>query len=75
MRTGGMRVGNRCHIQAGTQISPSSRVARRLCCDDPETCLYREACNRYTEPVPMAAGWRAWRHPSAGPSEASGASE
>jgi hypothetical protein len=26
----GMRVGNRCHIQAGTQISPSSRVARRL---------------------------------------------
>ena len=55
MRTGGTRVGNRCYIQAGTQISPSSRVARRLCCEDPGTCLYREACNRYTELVPMAA--------------------
>ena len=55
MRTGGMRVGNRCYIQAGTQISPSSRVARRLCCEDPGTCLYREACSRYTEPVPVAA--------------------
>jgi len=55
MRTGGMRVGNRCHIQAGTQISPGSRDARRWRCDDPGTCLYREAPNRYTEPVPMAA--------------------
>ena len=55
MRTGGTRVGNRCYIQAGTQISPSSRVARRLCCEDPGTCLYREACSRYTEPVPVAA--------------------
>ena len=55
MRTGGMRVGNRCYIQAGTQISPSSRVARRLCCEDPATCLYREACSHYTEPVPVAA--------------------
>jgi len=54
--TGGMRVGNRCHIQAGTQISPNSRVARRLCCDDPETCLYREACNRYTEPCRWLRG-------------------
>ena len=53
--TGGMRVGNRCYIQAGTQISPSSRVARRLCCEDPGTCLYREACSHYTEPVPVAA--------------------
>ena len=48
-------VGNRCYIQAGTQISPSSRVVRRLCCEDPGTCLYRERCNRYTEPVPVAA--------------------
>ena len=55
MRTGGTRVGNRCYIQAGTQISPSSRVARRLCCEDPGTCLYREACSHYTEPVPVAA--------------------
>ena len=55
MRTGGTRVGNRCYIQAGTQISPSSRVARRLCCEDPATCLYREACSHYTEPVPVAA--------------------
>ena len=52
---GGTRVGNRCYIQAGTQISPSSRVARRLCCEDPATCLYREACSHYTEPVPVAA--------------------
>ena len=55
MRTGGTRVGNRCYIQAGTQISPSSRVARRLCCEASGTCLYREGCNRYTEPVPVAA--------------------
>ena len=55
MRTGGTRVGNRCYIQAGTQISPSSRVARRLCCEDPGTCLHREACGHYTEPVPVAA--------------------
>ena len=55
MRTGEMRVGNRCYIQAGTQISPSSRVARRLCCEDPGTCLYREACSHYIEPVPVAA--------------------
>ena len=28
---------------------------RRLCCEDPETCRYREACSRYTEPAPVAA--------------------
>ena len=60
MRTGGTQVGNRCYIQAGTQISPSSRVARRLCCEDPgrgahRTCLYRGAFSHYTEPVPVAA--------------------